>query len=57
MSKQYETKCKIIDSLETLLQTRTLDKIRINDICRQSGVSRTTFYVYFQDIYGAVQWC
>ena len=56
MSKQYETRMKILAAIEQLLRTRDPDKIRVNDICRLSGVSRTTFYVYFEDIFSAIQW-
>ena len=57
MSKQYETRMRIIAAIEQLLRSRDPDKIRVNDICRLSGVSRTTFYVYFEDVYAAIQWC
>jgi len=57
MSKQYETRIRIITAIEQLMRSRDPDKIRVSDICRLSGVSRTTFYVYFEDIYSAIQWC
>ena len=56
MSKQYDTKMKIIAAVEQLLRSRNPDEIRVSDVCRISGVSRTTFYVYFEDIFSAIQW-
>ncbi len=57
MARQYETRLKIIDAMEQLLANRSLEKLHVSDICRVSGLSRTTFYVYFEDIPAAVQWC
>ena len=56
MSKQYETRLKIISAIEQLLQNRKPDDIRVSDVCRIAGMSRTTFYVYFEDVYSAIQW-
>lgn len=56
MAKQYETKKKIIDAIDRLLRAHSIDKIKVSDICKISQVSRTTFYTYFEDVYGAVQW-
>ena len=56
MSRQYETRMKIINAIEQLLQCRNPEDIRVSDVCRISGISRTTFYVYFEDVYSAIQW-
>lgn len=56
MSKQYDTRMKIVGAIEQLLRSRNPDEIRVSDVCRISGVSRTTFYVYFEDIFSAIQW-
>ena len=56
MSKQYDTRMKIIAAIEQLLRSRDPAEIRVSDVCRISGVSRTTFYVYFEDIFSAIQW-
>lgn len=56
MSRQYDTRLKIISAIEQLLHGRNPDDIRVSDVCRLSGISRTTFYVYFEDVYSAIQW-
>lgn len=56
MARQTDTRMRVVDALETLLRTRELENVRIGDLCRLSRISRTTFYVYFEDIYAVVQW-
>lgn len=45
-SKQY-----MIDALLSLMQTKDLEKISINDITKKAQVSRSTFYAQFEDKY------
>jgi len=45
------TKKAIIDSFIQLLNQHPLDQITVTDIARESGISRRTFYHYYQDIY------
>ena len=35
-----------------LLQTRELKEISVSDICKRTGLNRTTFYANYTDIYG-----
>lgn len=56
MAKQLETRMKIINAIEKLLKTRNPDDIRVSEVCRLSGISRTTFYAYFEDVLSAIQW-
>lgn len=56
MTKQLDTRLRVVDALETLMRTHSLDAIRISDICRLSHISRTTFYVYFENIFSVAQW-
>lgn len=56
MTRQSDTRIRVVDALETLLKTHELENIRISNLCQLSGISRTTFYVYFEDIYAVVQW-
>lgn len=51
------TKRAIEASLKHLLLQKPLDKITINDIAADCGISRMTFYYHFQDIYDLVEWC
>lgn len=34
-----------------LLQTRSLETIKVSDICKRAGLNRTTFYSNYTDIY------
>lgn len=56
MSRQQETRLKIYRALEKLVQTNRLSDIKVMDICKVSGVPRSTFYSYFCDIYSVPQW-
>ena len=53
---KYEGQMKVINSLEKLLQKRSLSEVKVMDVCRLSGVPRSTFYSYFCDIYSVPQW-
>src|SRR5659263_176817 len=50
------TKKSLAQSLKKLMNTTPLAKITINDIVRDCGVSRRTFYYHFQDIYSLLEW-
>lgn len=43
-------------SLKNLLLKKPFDKITINDIAEDCGISRMTFYYHFKDIYDLVEW-
>lgn len=45
------TKKAIMNSFILLLNKRPLDQITVTDIANQCGISRRTFYNYYQDIY------
>jgi len=45
------TKQAIIDSFIELLNIHPLDQITVTDIAKKCGISRRTFYHYYQDIY------
>lgn len=42
--------------LTEMLQSKTLDKITVKDIVNSCGVSRQSFYYYFNDIYDLLEW-
>lgn len=50
------TKRALEASLKNLLLKKPLDKITINDIANDCGISRMTFYFHFKDIYDLVEW-
>lgn len=55
MAKRQEVCVKIFEALDKLIQTQTLSDIKVTDLCRESGVHRSTFYTYFYDIYAVPQ--
>lgn len=50
------TKRDLSNSLKTLLLKKPLNKVTVEDIASDCGVSRMTFYYYFADIYDLVEW-
>lgn len=50
------TKRALEASLKNLLLQKPLDKITINDITDDCGISRMTFYYHFRDIFDLVEW-
>lgn len=50
------TKTALEASLKKLLLHKSLDKITINDITADCGISRMSFYYHFKDIYDLVEW-
>lgn len=50
------TKRALEASLKNMLLKKPLDKITINDIAEDCGISRMTFYYHFKDIYDLVEW-
>lgn len=50
------TKQALEASLKKLLLEKPLDRITIQDLAADSGISRMTFYYHFQDIYDLVEW-
>ena len=49
------TKLALEESLKHLLLKKPLDKITINDLTTDCGISRMTFYYHFKDIYDLVE--
>ena len=50
------TKYALEDALKKLLLQKPIDKITINDLTEECGISRMTFYYHFRDIYDLVEW-
>ena len=49
MIKRISTKDLLTQSLKDLAKTKPIDKITIKEITDNCGVSKRTFYHYFQD--------
>lgn len=50
------TKLALETSLKRLLLHKRIDKITINDLVSDCGISRMAFYYHFKDIYDLVEW-
>ncbi len=50
------TKLWIAAAMKRLMNTKSLDKIRVTEICREAQIERPTFYYHFQDKYELVAW-
>ena len=50
------TKLLLEESLKKLLLHKTIDKITINDLTKDCGISRMSFYYHFKDIYDLAEW-
>ena len=44
------------DTIIDMMQTKSLNSITVTDIVNQCGVSRQSFYYYFDDIYDLIEW-
>ncbi len=51
-----EMKRKIAETLFELTKHKNIEKISVKDVIDECGISRTTFYYYFDDIFDAVEW-
>lgn len=56
MNEHDETRYIFAQSLKDLLEHQPLDKLTVTDIVKHSGMTRQTFYRYFQDKYDLVNW-
>ena len=56
MSNTNMTKQALELSLKKFLLKKPLDKITIQDLTTDCGISRMAFYYHFQDIYDLVEW-
>ena len=44
------------DTIIDMMQVQSLNSITVTDIVNQCGVSRQSFYYYFDDIYDLIEW-
>lgn len=56
MPNTNTTKIELGESLKKLVLTKRLEKITINDLTADCGISRMAFYYHFKDIYDLVEW-
>ena len=56
MQMKDRTKMMFADTLEEMLQTMPLERVRVAKLCERCGASTPTFYYYFHDKYELVAW-
>ncbi|WP_139652073.1 TetR/AcrR family transcriptional regulator C-terminal domain-containing protein [Raoultibacter phocaeensis] len=56
MQKQIETRLHFVQALSDLMLSCPLEKVKVSHLCDRMGVSRATFYEYFQDIFNVPTW-
>lgn len=56
MNEHVQTQYIFAQSIKDLMEHQQLDKITVTDIVKHSGMTRQTFYRYFQDKYDLVNW-
>ncbi len=56
MDKTDRKRLNIAMALNDLMETRPIEQISIVELCQEAGISRSTFYVYFEDIYTVGEW-
>lgn len=49
------TKKIIKNTFLTINQTKKIDEIKVSEVSRKAGISRTTFYSYYDDVYNIVE--
>ncbi|SUP44923.1 TetR/AcrR family transcriptional regulator C-terminal domain-containing protein [Veillonella criceti] len=50
------TKLWIAEAMRQLMTQKSLDKIRVTEICQIANIERPTFYYHFKDKYDLVSW-
>ena len=50
------TKLWIADKMRELMKHKSIDKIRVTEICKAAEIERPTFYYHFKDKYELVAW-
>lgn len=50
------TKRWIAQTIRELMKHKSIEKIRVTEICRAAEIERPTFYYHFKDKYDLVAW-
>lgn len=56
MANNNLTKMAIAHSLKKLMETQSIKKISVTDICTDCNINRKTFYYHFSDKYELICW-
>ena len=55
IEKQERTKRKLQDALMTLYKKSSIEKITVRQVVELAGVTRSTFYAYYDSVYSALE--
>lgn len=56
MGIKDNTKRLFSETLQDMMRTTDVDKIRVKDLCARCGADRQTFYYHFHDKYELIAW-
>ena len=51
-----DTKGRIAEAVEQMLQTKPVCKITVQSVMEQTQMKRQSFYYHYQDIYNVLEW-
>jgi AcrR family transcriptional regulator len=54
--KKYPAEWEILLAMNALAQDTPFERLRVQDICKNAGISKPTFYNYFHNKSDAVRW-
>lgn len=54
--ENVDVRHKVVKAMDRLLGETPIDKLTVNAICKEAGMSRSAFYRYFDDKYAVAQW-
>ncbi len=50
------TKIWIAETMKELMKEKSVDRIRITELCEKAGIQRPTFYYHFKDKHDLIAW-
>jgi AcrR family transcriptional regulator len=56
-AKSLQTKKILAEHLINMLENQNFKKITVNDICQHAMISRSAFYLHFEDKYSLLRYC
>jgi AcrR family transcriptional regulator len=56
-AKSQQTKNVLAEHLICMLENQNFKKITVNDICQHAMISRSAFYLHFEDKYSLLSYC
>ena len=56
MRRSEKTKQQLANHLKKLMETKSLEKISVQEVTERAELNRQTFYYHFDDIYDLLKW-